>query len=127
MLIVAAFLASCSQPPAQVVNKGHNVYAKSGTIQLVLVKEGQTLKSIAREHSITSDKLLHANGLKPGSEVLPGMSLIIPVADSTEYIAPTSEISEEINKTALTPLLEKNDETNKPVNGHMVSKEKTVK
>jgi LysM repeat protein len=81
MLIVAGLLASCSQPPAQVVNKGHNVYAKTGTIQLVLVKEGQTLKSIARNHSITPEKLLNANGLKAGSEVLPGMSLIIPVSE----------------------------------------------
>ncbi len=126
MLIVAGLLASCSQPPAQVVNKGHNVYAKTGTIQLVLVKEGQTLKSIARNHSITPEKLLNANGLKAGSEVLPGMSLIIPVSEDTEYQVATSELSEEINKTSLTPL-EKNDDINKPVIGHMVSKEKTVK
>lgn len=126
LAITICFLASCSQPPAKVENKGQNVYTKSGAIQFVLVNEGESLKSIARKFSLSPERILRANGLKQGSEVLPGMSLIIPVADSSDFPIASTEPSEEINKSSLAPI-EKNDLDGKPVIGNMVSKQKTVK
>lgn len=108
LVLFTILLSSCfSQPPANVIDKAQNVYSKKGTVQYKQVKPGETLKLISKQYHVLENDILEANGLKKGSEVLTGMSLIIPTA--TAYANFNSSVSsssavDEITESFLSPL-----------------------
>jgi LysM repeat protein len=49
-----------------------------------IVKDGDTLSSIARAHGITLDELMSANGLRDPNKIAVGQVLVIPIIGGTE-------------------------------------------
>jgi murein DD-endopeptidase MepM/ murein hydrolase activator NlpD len=119
-----------------VVDKGKTYYSKSGAIRFIKVKQGDTLKLLAKKYKTTPDTILRSNGLHSATEVIPGMSLIIPgegkqnvFATSLENDNEESGRNEQIVTSSLEPLSvdeKKEGGSSKQVTGYLVAKSKIV-
>lgn len=135
-------LTGClTQTPVEVIDKGSNYYSKSGAIQIALVKEGESIKSIARKYKTTEAEILDANGLQSNAQLIAGMSLIIPKEVKNDVFISSNESyiqndfnnkshNEQIVASALKPLNQngmKQEDESKKVTGYLVSKSSTIK
>lgn len=133
-IVIILLLTGClTQEPVEVIDKRKNYYSKSGAIQIILVKEGDTIKSIAKKYKTTPKAILQSNGLHPDSNVMPGMSLIISKEGKHDTFEASNEdhadSNEEIASSQLKPLnaSEQSQGNNqKAVTGYLVSKSKTI-
>lgn len=67
--LFALLLFSCGSEPAEVIT----FVQPDG----LMVREGDTIESIARAEGVPIDELLGWNGLEPGAELTPGMKLLV--------------------------------------------------
>jgi murein DD-endopeptidase MepM/ murein hydrolase activator NlpD len=95
LLGFAGLLAACadrSGPPAPVLMKGGGlgivVNGPPSEAQLVVVRPGQTVRSIARDHHVKPDAIIAANHLQPPYKIKTGARLLVPGVATMAAAAP---------------------------------------
>lgn len=73
-----AYLAGA---PTRIKQEEGEGYGKKPKTKEYIVKEGETLTSIAEAHGVTPQSILQASGLSSAEVVKPGKKLTIPVKE----------------------------------------------
>lgn len=95
VLIPAIFLAACSQAPVVAVDRTPSAAAapvKTLAAGEYLVKRGDTLFRIAREHGVSVQELAALNNIDNPSNLREGQVLLLRPTTTTVTVAPVAEV-----------------------------------